>query len=163
MKYIMLFLLLAAPPMAGCAETIFVYVEECCNGVHGIVLSEIKEGIFDALFEAGHIVFDDVQDKGTGSYIQTKNFAIPLAVARQGGAKYMLAVGIRSTVEKISKTEERISSTAEVYLLLTRTNTVIYFGKIELSNKGKEDTVTRDTLGFNLGTGIAALINPLWQ
>jgi len=144
------------------AETIYIYVEECCNGENGIYLDQVKEGIFDVLFEAGHVVFDDVKDKGAGTFIEEKNFKKPIAIARKGGARYVLAVGVQSAAQKIDENRERISGTAQVYLILARTGAVIYAGKAEISNKGNENELTKDKLGFELGGMIAALVTPLW-
>jgi hypothetical protein len=144
------------------AETIFIYLEESCNNQHGIYLDQVKEGIFDALFEAGHVVFDDVKDNGGSSLIEEKDFKKPITIALKGGAKYVLAVRVRSETQKISENSERISGTAQVYLLLARTGVVVYTGEVRLSNNGNEVELTKDKLGFELGGMIAALVTPLW-
>ena len=144
------------------AETIFVYLEESCNGEKGNYLTEIKEGIFDAFFEAGHIVFDNTRDKGRNSCVKNKDFSVPLAAAVKGGAGYLLAVGVESTVVKIQENVERISTTAQVYLLEASAGDIIYSGRVELSNSGNETLVTRDKLGFELGVMITALLRSLF-
>jgi hypothetical protein len=145
--------------LPAAAETIYVYLEESCNGENGIYLSEIKEGIFDAFFEAGHIVFDNIRDKGSKTYVKNKDFSMPLKAAVKGGAGYLLAVGVESKVDKINENTEKISSSAQVYLLQTSTGEIIYSGKVELCNSGKEDLLTKDKLGFELGVMITALLD----
>jgi hypothetical protein len=158
---ILLFLLLMRGPLFS--ETIFIYLEECCNGENGIYLTEIKEGIFDALFESGHVVFDNSKDDGSHSYIKVKNFSVPLNVAVKGGARYLLAVAVNSTVEKINQDQERISSTAQVYLLQANTSTIVYTGSVTLTNTDTEKLMSKEYLGFELGLLIAHMIDGMWN
>ncbi len=163
MKNIMVCALLCAVLLPLSSETIFIYLEESCNGENGIYLSEIKEGIFDALFESGHIVFDNSKDDGSHSYIKLKNFSVPLNVAVKGGAKYLLAVAVESTVQKINEAEERISSTAHVYLLQARTSSIVYSGRVMLSNGEAEELMSKEQLGFELGLLIAQMLDAMWS
>jgi hypothetical protein len=155
------FLVLILVPLSS--ETIFIYLEESCNGENGIYLTEIKEGIFDALFESGHVVFDNSKDDGSHSYIKVKNFSVPLNVAVKGGARYLLAVAVDSTVETINQDQERISSTAQVYLLQANTSTIVYTGSVTLSNTDTEELMSKEYLGFELGLLIAHMIDGMWN
>ncbi|MBN1797240.1 MAG: hypothetical protein JW822_01595 [Spirochaetales bacterium] len=157
---LMVFICVLLQPLFS--ETIFIYLEESCNGENGIYLTEIKEGIFDALFESGHVVFDNSKDDASHSYIKLKNFSVPLNVAVKGGARYLLAVAVESTVEKIDEAQERISSTAHVYLLQARTSTIIYSGTVTLSNSEVEGVMSKEHLGFELGYLIAHMIDGMW-
>ncbi|MBN2352135.1 MAG: hypothetical protein JXD23_06145 [Spirochaetales bacterium] len=138
----------------GFAVTVYLYLEESCNGKHGLFLTAAREGVFDVLFGANHIVFDDTQDKGLGTKILADDLAVPLSVARRGGADYLLTIVIDSTIEKMSagpQAPEKIDSRGTYALFEAGTGRRIARGECELNNRGKEEGMDRNKLGFDLG------------
>ncbi len=139
------------------AVTVYLYLEESCNGERGLYLTAAREGVFDVLFGAGHIVFDDASDKGLGTRIASADLDAPLSVARRGGADYLMTVAIESKVEKTSagpKATEKIDSRCAFALFEAGTGRLIARGEYALSNRGKEKDLDRNKLGFALGREI---------
>ena len=152
---------LAAALFALCAarmsaHTVYLYIEESCNGEHGFFLTKAREGVFDSLFNAGHIVFDDSSDTGTGTRLVTLDVAVPLATARNGGADVLLTISIESKANKIptGKAGERIASRCSYALFEVGSGRKLAQGERELSNLGKEAVMDRNELGRSLGHDI---------
>jgi hypothetical protein len=143
------------------AGTVFVYIEESCNGERGFFLKRTRDGLFDLLYENGHIIFDDISDKGMENRFSGENFAIPLAAARKGGADFLIALSIDSTVRKVSatpKSPEKIDSRCRFLLLEVVTSRHVAQGEFVLNNNGKETEMDRDKLGLELGREIAGAL-----
>jgi hypothetical protein len=143
------------------AGTVFVYIEESCNGERGFFLKRTRDGLFDQLYESGHIIFDDMSDKGIANRYSGEDFAIPLAAARKGGADFLIALSIDSTVKKVSgepKAPEKIDSHCRFLLLEVGTGRRLAQGEFVLNNDGQEATLDRDKLGLELGHEIAAAL-----
>jgi hypothetical protein len=143
------------------AGTVYLYIEESCNGERGFFLTKAREGMFDALFTDGHIIFDDMSDKGTGTRLVNLDVAVPLAAARKGGADFLITLSIESTVRKLSdrpKSPEKIDSRCRYALFEVGTSRRLVEGELFLQNDGKEVELDRDRLGFELGREVAAAV-----
>jgi hypothetical protein len=155
--YLFLSIVISPPLFAG---TFFLYIEETCNGERGLFLTQAREGLFDSFFESGHIIFDDLSDSGKGTRLVSKNITAPLAAARLGGADYLIALAIESTIEKKTsagkKADEDISSRCTFLLYEVGTGRLVCQGSRSLENKGREDEFDRNKLGFELGREVAS-------
>jgi hypothetical protein len=165
MKYALCGLMAAcclAVPSPAFAGTFFLYLEETCDGEHGVLLAGARLGIIDTFFENGQILFDDVADQGRGTRVKTRDVVRPLAVARRGGAEYLLAVAIDSLVEKTSsepKAPENIKSTCTFLLYEVGTGRLLTEGSLAMEKKGLKDEKERDDLGFELGHKISMTLD----
>ncbi len=150
-----IFMLLSGRLWAG---TFFLYIEESCNGERGLFMTGTREGILDTFFENNQIIYDDMSDKGAGNRILSRDVIQPLATARRGGADFLLAVDIQSTLEKVSaepKAPEYIKSTCAYFLYEVETGRLLTQGKLSLEKKGLAEKKERDELGFELGCRIS--------
>jgi hypothetical protein len=137
---------------SGWAESLLIAVSETIDGVPISNPLPAAEGIFDGLFEAGHIVFD----VGSGKAIPPIDDLADMA--RSGGAEYVLE-GDVSFITKAGENGREITATAE--LSLVRAGNVTRLGTVTLTdtNKGREKDVDLPKLGFELGVMIAERVN----
>jgi hypothetical protein len=143
------------------AGTFYLYMEETCNGERGLFLTGAREGILDTFFERDQIIFDDMADSGKGGFIASRDVAGPLAAARRGGADYLLAVDIKTIVEKTDaspKARENIKSVCTFLLFEVGTGWLLEEGTLQMEKKGLEEKKERDELGFALGIEISAAL-----
>ena len=127
-------------------------VSETVDGVPNPKYPPAIEGIFDGLFEAGHIVFD----LGTGRALPPIEDLADMA--RSGGAEYVLQAVIAFMIQPKEEGNE-IEAVAEFSVI--RAGNVKRLGGWTVSdtNKGREKDMDLLKLGFELGTLIAAKVN----
>ncbi|HEQ71328.1 MAG TPA: hypothetical protein ENN69_02470 [Spirochaetia bacterium] len=143
------------------AGTFYLYIEEETDGVRGTFLPDAREGLIDGFFTADHIIFDDAVDPASGNRLSHGDVRVPLADARRGGAEYLIAVRIVSTVHETNAGEETLDSVVWYFLYEVGTGRLIGKGSLEDSNEGREGEYGRKKYGFSLGEKIARLIQEL--
>ena len=163
MKYLYFILLMALAitlPIYG--ETFLVIAEEIRNGEACPQPLPSKEGLMTALFDQGHIIFD------TGAYTVRVDwdylgFSEPLTIAREGGARFLMATLIESQLQKQSGESARIGSSAHYFLLDVNSSTLIGTGKLFMDNNGQEEELNYDAMLFSLGEKLADELLRLWK
>jgi hypothetical protein len=134
------------------AETLLLAVSETIDGVPAPKSPPAIEGIFDGLFEAGHIVFD----LGSGKAIPPMADLADIAVS--GGAEYVLQAAVAFTIFPREGGNE-VSATAQFSVIRAGSVTRVGAWTVSDTNKGREKDVDLSKLGFELGAMIAAKVN----
>jgi hypothetical protein len=142
------FLLL--PLVSAHPATLFLAVSETVNTLPGPLPPPTTEGIFDALFEEGHIVFNTKD----GSEIPPKNEL--LAIAKEGGAGFVLRVVVEYSRVPGKDGMDTIDASAAFSLLAASSGTLLASGVITDSNRGSEKELNLAALGFRLGGKVVA-------
>ncbi len=145
--------LLAAAPAAP-AESLLLAVWETVDGAPAPKPPPAIEGIFEGLFDAGHIVFDT----GGG---QPPSTGVLAEMARTGGAGYVLEARISFTTSTTADGAKEIEVTAQYTLLAAGSAARLGAGTVADSNKGRERDVDLSTLGAECGKTIASKVNAL--
>jgi hypothetical protein len=136
------------------AETLLLAISETVDGSPSPPPPPATEGIFDGLFEAGHIVFD----LGDGAKIPEANDLA--AMARSGGAGYVVQAAVVFTLAHRDGFTD-ITATARINLFGAQKAESLGSETLEDSNQGREKDVDLKKLGFELGTMIAARVNEM--
>jgi hypothetical protein len=142
------FLLL--PSTHAYSSTLLLAVYETIDSQPGQLPPPVTEGLFDALFEAGHIVFN-TRD---GSEIPPK--AELLSIAVSGGAGYVLEVRVEYTRTLQAEGLVTIDAAARFKLFAALTGDLLASGILSDSNRGDEKSVNLFSLGFRLGEKVAS-------
>jgi hypothetical protein len=134
-------------------DTYLLAVEENLNGRKSPMPWPVKEGVYGAMFDAGHIVFDTKD--GT---------ALPplpdlVAMARDGGARYILKVVVTSLDENPKVLKRKVESRAVFDLIDSRTGAVLGHDTATGNNAGREEDVDGRVLGLELGLKIVKEVN----
>ena len=142
-------LLLALPLCHAAADTILLSTRESVDGSPCARPWPLEEGLFSALFDAGHIVFaQDATDE-----------ALPapdlVGLARAGGADWILEVVVDFQESRSRSDPARIVARARWTLTLPDSGAPAGGGKMEATNEGRERTIDRTALGAELGEAIA--------
>lgn len=137
------------------ARTVFIYIEETCNGEKGEFLSDARDGIFEVLFDQGHIVFDNGKEGIDNDIITRENLSSVIFTAQHGGAEYLIAVSIASEKEELPGKKFRIYSTGEYFVFNVDSGELLFKGTAEFSNKGRESDISLKQCGLFLGRDIA--------
>ncbi len=132
------------------SSTLLLAVYETVDSQPGELPPPVTEGLFDALFEAGHIVFN-TRD---GSHIPPK--AELLSIAASGGAGYVLEVSVEYTRTPQAKGSATIDAAARFRLFAADSGDLLASGILSDSNRGDEEDVNLFSLGFRLGERIAS-------
>jgi hypothetical protein len=129
--------------------TYLIAVSETIDSLPGQVLPPVTEGIFDALFEGGHIVFNTKD----GSEIPSRPEL--LAIADSGGAEYMLEVRVAYTRTARAEGPATVEATARYSLYSVPAGEVLASAVISDTNMGSEKETDLYALGFRLGGRVA--------
>ena len=129
--------------------TLLLAVYETLDSQPGQLPPPATEGLFDALFEAGHIVFN-TRD---GSEIPPK--AELLAIALSGGAGYVLEVSVEYTRTPQTEGFVTVDAAARFKLFAALSGDLLASGILSDSNRGSERDVNLFSLGFRLGEKVA--------
>ncbi len=141
------------------SETLCLYVEERTNGEQGPFPPPVKEGIYNGLFEENYIVFD-TGDKAIYNVDWKKGlFATVLEVAREGGARYVIAVKVDSKLVKDKERGDHVSINSRYYVVDVEKGVLLGKGSLSGSNRGEEKEVNQSKLGFSIGMKIARAID----
>ncbi len=141
------------------SETLCLYVEERTNGQQGPFPPPVKEGIYNGLFEEDYIVFD-TGDKAVYNVDWDKgNFSTVLEVAKEGGAKFVVAVRVDSELVKDKKTGDHVSIESKYYVVDVKGGNLLGKGSFSGSNEGMEKEIGQSKLGFSIGMKIAAAVD----
>jgi hypothetical protein len=138
-------LILLFPCIPAHPATLFLAVSESVDFLPGPLPPPATEGIFDALFEAGHIVFN-TRD---GSEIPPKTELVAIAVA--GGAGFILEVRVEYTRTPRSEGVDTVDAVARYSLLAASSGNLLASGVVKDSNRGREKEIDLAALGFRLG------------
>jgi hypothetical protein len=130
--------------------TLFLAVAETVDSRPGPLPPPVTEGIFDAMFEAGHIVFNTPD----GSEIPQKPELISIAVS--GGAGYVLEVRVTYTRTPLSEGVYSVDASASYNLFSARSGKLLAAGILTDTNRGSEKEVNLEGLGFRLGGKVVA-------
>jgi hypothetical protein len=158
MPFAQLFLivaLFAASPLA--AQTILLSVRESSGGVDLPAPQPASDGLQSGLFDKGFIVFDapaGVPRPGT------KELA---AAARSSGAQAVLSVEVEYRDAPRGADLSQVSARASFSLVDAATGALMTKGVEEASNRQREAPLSRDELGREVGTRIAARVFTSFQ
>jgi hypothetical protein len=130
------------------SEAFLVAVTETVDGGPGTLPPPVTEGIFDGLFDSGHIAFNTRDGAALPSTAEL------LAIARAGGAGYVLEADIAYTRTPIAGGSPRVSATAAFTLIETRQGSTADSGTLSADNRGREKVTDLKKLGFELGRSI---------
>jgi hypothetical protein len=145
-----LLLFLIMPHENAFPATLLLAVYETIDSQPGQLPPPATEGLFDALFEAGHIVFN-TRD---GSQIPPKAELLTIAVS--GGAGYVLEVSVEYTRTPQAEGLVTIDAAARFSLFAALTGDLLASGILSDSNRGDEKDVNLFSLGFRLGEKVAS-------
>ena len=156
LMFFLICLVFSVPPAGG--ETIFLCARDESRIVESGNPSAVVEGLLESLFEIGHIVFDfqggNIWDGG--------GLKPMIRLAAEGGARYLVAVTVRSRYESISAAEQkldRVSSSAHYQCYDVRTGLLLGDGHLEENNEGREKEFNENSVGFRLGEGISVEVD----
>ncbi len=141
------------------SETLCLYVEERTNGEQGPFPPPVKEGIYNGLFEENYIVFDTGDKALYNVNWDSKNFGTILDVAKEGGAKFVVAVKVDSVLVKDKENGDHVSIKSNYYIVDVRKGTLLEKGTLVGDNKGNEKKINQRKLGFNIGMKIALAVD----
>jgi hypothetical protein len=148
------FLSAAAILLLSCAPlfpaTLLLAVFETVDSQPGQLPPPATEGLFDALFEAGHIVFNTKD----GSEIPPKTELLSIAVS--GGAGFVLEVNVEYTRTSRIEGPAIVDASARFSLFAAASGDLLASGVLSDSNRGAESDVDLFALGFRLGGKVAA-------
>ncbi len=150
------FLLLAALLPAGplAADTILLVTEETLDGSACPPPLPLAEGLSEALFERGHIVFSE----GRAAPVQKRSAL--LEIARSGGAAWVLYVEAAFNEVPFALGLWRIAATAVWGLTRAEDGSTAMKGNASGSNEGREREADRAGLAEELASAIADEIAP---
>jgi hypothetical protein len=148
-------LLAALPPCPVSAETVLLATRETVGGSPCAPPLPLEEGLFAALFAAGHIAFG--LDGAAGSWPT----ADLLPVARQGGAGWVLEADADFLENRIGEGPAGLSARARWTLLRAGDGTSAGTGTLEAGNEGRERTVDLAGLAAELGALIVGSVQPI--
>jgi hypothetical protein len=164
MKRIMLLpVFLIACSCIASGDTFFICTDEKCNEEAVPLNEQAREGIFDGLFEAGHIVLDDCTAKFENNIFGDKSVTELLETASESLVPFLVIVRVVSRKTILTGGKERIRSEARYSLYNVNTNTPVGSGTLNIDNTDKEDTVTRGALWFQLGRDISINIQSIYD
>ena len=112
------------------AETIFIYtVSEGSDTTLKSSVPYLEDGVLDALFDAGHIVFNasstkPVKQKGLDSYKEPEDFL----TAKAGGASFLLEIDMHYLVSD----EKEIPQSADYRLYNVISGTLLQKGRMQI-------------------------------
>jgi hypothetical protein len=148
--------LLAILPLVGAgAETILVATQESVDGGPCAPPLPLGEGLSAALFEAGHVVFDQGASPGSAP------IAALVRLARAGGAGWVLEAATDFRETRSGTGPALITAQARWTLTRADSGAQAGEGKLEATNKGREKAVDRAALGAEIGEAIACAIEAL--
>lgn len=163
MKIVSLIFLSCLIIFPGFTETIYVYTYELCNNEPVPCELQVKEGILDGLFEAGHIVFDDISGSDNGNRLSKTHIDQLIMEARKGGAYYLVGAQIITSLKSLENKTEYIESMAYYYLYDVSTGKLIQTGNTKMTNFNKEDLLNKEALWFQLGLYISGEITHFYE
>jgi hypothetical protein len=143
---------------AAFGDSYLLAVEESMNGRPSPLPMPIKEGLFDSLFEAGHVVFD------TKDGDAVPPFQDLILMARDGGARLVLHVNAASRDSAGPEKRRTIASTVAFELYESKTGRILGRGSISAGNEGREAECDGRQLGMEVGrkiikdAGVLALV-----
>jgi hypothetical protein len=141
---------LAAAPLA--AQTILVVVHEAVGGAELAQQLPTREGLESSLFEKGFIVFDTP----VGS--PRENAVELIRVARSAGAQAIVQVEVDYRDAPLAGSLTQITGKATFSLIDVATGAARMKGAEEANNRDREKLVTREGLGREIGTLVAARV-----
>ena len=150
------FLLLAALLPAGplAADTILLVTEETVDGNACPPPLPLAEGLSEALFERGHIVFD----AGQTAPVQERSSLLELA--RSGGATWVLKAEAAFNEVPFGLGLRRITATAGWTLIRAEDGSAAMSSTARGSNEGAEQEADRAGLAAKIAAEIADEIAP---
>jgi hypothetical protein len=137
------------PLAAAFPETLLLCVTETVDGNPSPTPLPASEGIWDGLFERGHIIFNTEEGKPP----LPLSTLVELAVS--GGARYILTARVAFERTPRDAGPAEISARAGYSLYSAKTGGVVGEGTVTDDNKGREKKVDLANLGFELGNLIA--------
>ena len=145
------------------SETIYIYTFELCNEEPVPAEIQVKEGILEGLFEAGHIVFDDMTDTAKGNLLSNENIDKLLFNVKKGGAYYLVGVQVLSSARADDNKAEYIESTAFYYLYDVYDGKLINEGKTKINNTENNARLSKEILWFKLGKFISEEVSRFYK
>ncbi len=150
-------LLAILSPCPASAETVLLATRETVGASPCAPPLPLEEGLFSALFAAGHIVFGLDGAAGTWPTVDL------LALARQGGAGWVLQADVDFREDRIGEGPVRLSGRARWTLLRAGDGVGAGTGTFEAGNDGRERTVDMARLAAELGEAIARSVQPFFD
>jgi len=147
-----LLMLTILPAGRGFAATIFLVTEESVDGQPCPLPLPLREGLSAALFEQGHIVFDDVDGAPPASA------AALAALAQSLGAGWVLDARVEYREQAIGSRVVRVEGRAAWLLLQAPGGERAGAGTDEATNRDREGSVGREELAAELGAAISRAV-----
>lgn len=144
----MMVLVAVCPGAAVFGDSYLLAVEESMNGRPSPLPLPVKEGVYDSLFEAGHVVFD------TKDGAAVPPFQDLILLARDGGARLVLRVNVVSQETAGPESRRTVNSVVTYELYESRTGRFLGNGRITDSNAGREVECSGRSLGMEIGRQI---------
>jgi hypothetical protein len=162
MRSRILFLFFIFLSFCSFGETFFICTDEQCNGEIVPLDEQVREGVFDGLFEAGHIVFDDCVTKRDRAITNEASIRELLVLASEEGAPFLVIVRVQSAKKVLSAGVERIESEAEYLLYDVAAGACIGRDTLTANNFNKESELKRNKLWFAFGQEISKKIEKVF-
>jgi hypothetical protein len=143
------------PAAAAFPDTLLLCVTETVDGSPSPLPRPASEGIWDGLFEKGHVVFDTAE----GNPPPPLPTLVGLAVS--GGAGYIVDARVAFVRTPREDGPEEISAKASYSLFTAKTGRPVGAGTVARDNKGREKEVNLAALGFELGNLVADKVSAL--
>ncbi len=137
------------------ADTVLVATRETVDGAPAALPLPLEEGLFAALFAAGHIVFgqDGREDPG----------AVPLllSVALAGGARHVLEAAVDWSVSASRAGPATVTGQVRWTLWRAADGAAAATGTVAAGNEGREKTVDLAALGGEAGLAVVQAVQAL--
>jgi hypothetical protein len=147
-----LLVLAVLPASRGSAETIFLATEESVDGLPCPPPLPLREGLSAALFEQGHIVFDDVD--GTPA----ESAGALASLAQAFGAGWALDAVAAYHEVTVSPRLVRVEARVAWRLLQAPAGAQAGAGTVDATNRDREGRVGREELAVEIGAAIARAV-----
>lgn len=136
--------------MPSFPATLLLAVSETVDSKPGEVPLPAVEGLFDGLFDAGHIVFNTKDGAEVPPKLELQYIAVT------GGARFVLEVSVSYARTIVAENTAAVDASARYTLFKAQSGIVVSSGELTDTNRGSEKDVDLFALGFRLGRKIAA-------
>jgi hypothetical protein len=150
--------------MALCSgETFFIVTDETFEGNQVPLGDQVREGIFDSLFESGHIVLDDPGASLSDDILSNRSVSGLLDRAAAFEMPFLVLVRVSSKKTDPAKAGELITAVAGFAVYDVLAKKLAGKGEIKADNNGKNKFETNAKFWFYLGGQIAGKIGSIYD
>jgi hypothetical protein len=150
--------------MTLCAgETFFIVTDETFEGNPVPLGDQAREGIFDSLFEAGHIVLDDPGASLVDDILSEQSARGLLDRAASFEMPFLVLVRVTSKKTDPAKAGGLVTAVAGFAVYDVLAKKLVGQGELRADNNGKNKFATNAKFWFYLGGEIAIKIGSLYD